>query len=550
MIDRFGCQLACSDPASPAAWDEAWERYLHFRGSPLGALADASQHDDEFVLGPVMTGLYSVLAGTPLDAPVVVDSLDRARRRVHADDRRGLGHLEAFEHVCRGDFTAAADAFARQAGPTGPTNPSGASAGGDFAALRFAHDLYLHVGAAERRCAAEAELLAAWPADDPHRGFLSGMHAFSLTEVGRHDEALRLGTEALAADPEDLWARHALAHVFENADDTPRSLELLADTVDLWADQDLLAVHIWWHLGLRLIASGDIAEALAVFDARLPDASTAFQLCDQTSLLWRAEHAGARIGGRWDELADRSDPAAEPCGEPADRWDVLADRWDQVAERHTCAFIDLHAALAYIRSPLHPGADRWFAGLAAREHKGHEIDDVFAGVAIPLITALRDGDPSAFADGALLAAVHRIGGSEAQRRIVPMAVEHLAGAASRPGASAQQGASIPSGAASRPGVSAQQGASIPSGDASRPGAPTACTNARPDTPPPTGTPYPADTPAHAGDQAPVPAPASPAAAAPPHGSALAGDPACIEPAAGPVSTGRSSITAEAGWSRA
>jgi len=504
VIDRFGCETAGNE-ASLAAWDEAWRRYLHFRGSPLDALADANADDDEFVLGPVMSGLYSVLAGSPLDAAAVADNLDRARRRVQADDPRGLGHLEAFEHVCRGDFTAAADGFVQRAGPTaslsnatiGPADTvragKGSAEGFDFAALRFAHDLYLHAGAVERRCEAEAELVAAWPADESHRGFVWGMHAFSLTEVGRHHEAEQLGTAALAADPEDLWARHALAHVYENTDDTPRSLELLADTVDIWGDQDLLAVHMWWHLGLRRLAAGDFSAVLGILDHQMQQTTTAFELCDHTSLLWRAEFAGT-------------------CA--ADRWDTLADRWDQVAERHTCAFVDLHAALAFIRRPHHPGADRWFAGLAAREHNGAEIDDVFAEVLIPLIEALRSGDPLAFADGTLLAGVHRIGGSEAQRRIVAMAVEHLACAAGQPGVAAE------------------------------------CTTARPDTPASTSTPSPSGTSSGSGAPAPAVASDSENAAGPPHASALADDPARTRPTAGPVSAGWLGVTAEAGGSRA
>ena len=399
VIDRFGCETAGSE-TSLAAWETAWERYTHFRGSPLDALADANGDDDEFVLGPVMTALYSVLAGTALNAAVVADNLARARRRASRDDRRALGHLQAVEHVCAGDFTAGADAFMALAG----------DAGTDFAALRFAHDLYLHVGAAQRRFEREAELLARWPSDDPQRHLAEGMHAFSLTEIGLHDQARRLGEAALAADPEDMWARHALAHVFENTDDTARSLKLLADKIDVWEDQDLLAVHMWWHLGLRLLAAGDIATVLQILDQQMADADTAFELCDQTSLLWRAECAGFCVG---------------------DRWDAVADRWDQVAERHTCAFVDLHAALAWIRRPGHSGAERWFAGLAARAPVDpvgrREIDDIFATVAVPLIDALRSDDPAAAVSDDLLAGVRRIGGSEAQRRVVDLTLDRPAG---------------------------------------------------------------------------------------------------------------------------
>ena len=49
--------------------------------------------------------------------------------------------------------------------------------------------------------------------------FIEGMHSFALNEVGRFDEARDFGERSLAADPLDVWARHALAHVYEDTDD-------------------------------------------------------------------------------------------------------------------------------------------------------------------------------------------------------------------------------------------------------------------------------------------------------------------------------------------
>ena len=239
--------------------------------------------------------------------------------------------------------------------------------GRDFAAVRFAHDVYLHIGDAESRLASSSRAVKAWECE-PGWGFVAGQHAFALEEVGRYDEAEELGQLALGLDPDDLWARHALAHVYESTDDTPAALEMLEGSVERWSGQDLFAIHIWWHLALRLLASRDLAGALAVFDERQPHASSAFQLCDQTSLLWRLELAGCDAG---------------------DRWDALADRWDQVVERHTCGFLDVHAALAFARRPGHPGARRWFEGLSARPSGPSENDTTFSKVVRPSAEAFR-----------------------------------------------------------------------------------------------------------------------------------------------------------------
>ena len=379
--------------ASVEAWDRAWEQYLHFRGDPVAVLSEAGEADESFVMGPVFASVYRVLGGSPLEAAALAADVGRARVRAsHAGEREGA-HLRALELLVAGDFTAAAGVWDQIS-----------SVERDFAAVRFAHDVYLHVGDDERRLASSSHAEEAWRGE-PGWGFVAGQHAFALEEVGRYDEAEELGWTALGIDADDLWARHALAHVYESTDDTPAALDLLEGSVGRWDEQDLLATHIWWHLALRLLASGDRAAALAVFDDRRPHATTAFQLCDQTSLLWRLELDGCDGG---------------------DRWDGLADRWEQAAERHTCAFLDVHAALVFARLPDHPGGRRWFEGLSSRAAgTASENDRIFSEVVVPLVDAFRSfgaGDTDRFVrlvDG-LGPATSRIGGSIAQRDLIAL----------------------------------------------------------------------------------------------------------------------------------
>ncbi|MGA1051160.1 MAG: hypothetical protein ACO3WU_02580 [Ilumatobacteraceae bacterium] len=389
LVDRWGDEIA-GTPDSVAAWDEAWQRFVTFTGDPVAALTPATETDDTFVLGAVFDALYRVLAGSPLDAPALAALVDVGRSR--ACTPRESAHVQALDLLVAGEFTAAGVVWASIARETD-----------DFSAARFAHDVFLHVGDDDRRLALSTAALAA------HEGrsgwsFVAGQHSFALNEVGRYAEAADIGRVALEADPSDLWARHALAHVYEETDDTSASLVLLRDTADVWAGQDLLANHVWWHLALRLLAAGEHDEVLAIHDERMSEATTAFRLCDQTSILWRAELAGVDVGDRWDELADR---------------------WDTISERHTCGFIDLHAVLAYLRRPDHPGAGRWRVGLRDRVESGSEIDEIFAEVVEPLVRALDtrsrgDLDTAADAVAGLGDTVSRIGGSNAQRAIVPL----------------------------------------------------------------------------------------------------------------------------------
>ena len=388
------------EPASADAWLRAWEQYLHYRGDPVSVMSEAGARDESFIMGPVFATVYRVLAGTPLSSPALTADAERFRTRASESPDRERSHVRALEVLLAGEFTDAVRAWHEIA--LGEC---------DFAAVRFAHDVSLHVGDVDGRLASSSHAVEAWRGERGW-GFVAGQHAFTLEEVGRYEEAEELGRQALSLDPDDLWSRHALAHVYESTDDTPAALELLLGSVERWSDQDLFATHIWWHLALRLLASGDATGAQAVFDERQPHATTAFHLCDQTSLLWRLELAGCDAG---------------------DRWDALADRWDEVAERHTCGFLDVHAALAFVRRPGHPGARRWFEGLEGREAGASENDNTFSEVVAPLVEAFRsygEGGCDHFVRlvDQLGPSIGRIGGSIAQRDVITLTRQAAAAA--------------------------------------------------------------------------------------------------------------------------
>lgn len=390
-VDRWGLPLAGAT-SSGTAWDQAWAGFLRFRGDPMALLADANRHDTEFVLGPVFCAAYRILAGAPAEAPPLRDELSWSRERARTGSERDRHFVDALELLAAGAFTEAARRWDQAAEGTL-----------DLPAVRLAHDIYLHVGDAEGRLVSSQAAIHRWTRADPGWGFVQGQHAFALEESGHYDEAERLGREALAVDPDDLWARHALAHVYESTDNQDAALRLLRGEQDRWRTQELLSTHMWWHLALRLLSVGDADAVFAIYDDLVPVATTAFRLCDLTSLLWRLELEGVAV---------------------ANRWDHLADAWAARAERHTCGFLDIHATLAFARRPDHPGAEQWRAGLAAAHDDGdNENADTFRTIVRPLAAAFtaygqgRHRDVVATLE-ALGGSTRRIGGSVAQRDLI------------------------------------------------------------------------------------------------------------------------------------
>lgn len=394
-LDRWGAEVEAGSVDSLVAWNAAWGEAMHFTGDPFATLASANASDDAFVMGSIFCGTYRVLGGARPDDVALLTDLDRATTRASTWAERM--HVTALGHLIAGDFTKAGRCWDEIAGQQR-----------DFAAIRFAHDVYLHVGDEARRLRSSQRAMDSWKFGASGWGFIAGQLAFAMEEVGLYSEAEELGRVALDRDPLDLWARHALAHLYETLDDTDAAFFLLNSDQFVWAAQDGLAVHIWWHLALRLIATGAYDEALAIHDTQIDVATTPFRLCDMASLLWRLELVGVDVGSRWDVLADRF--AARP-------------------EWHTSGFLDVHAALTYSRRPDHEAARRFFDGVARSHQSGRsENDHIFAGVVQPLVTAIRLGSTepahavTAFDD--VSDRTHRIGGSIAQRELIGLTRSH------------------------------------------------------------------------------------------------------------------------------
>ncbi len=388
--DRFG-QVVTADASSTVdGWDLAITDVLDFRGEPEERLHRLTADDESFVMGLVFTLAGAVLGGDdPLSAAVQDDLVvleDRSRRAT----RRERDHATAVATLVAGDFTAAAACW----------DDIGARHPHDVVATRFAHAVYLHVGDDARRLQATTAVLGRLRPGDPGHGVAAGQHAFALEEVGRFAEAEHHARLALEVDPVDVWALHALAHVYEMQERTDEGIEFLRGTRDAWIERDHLALHLEWHLALRLLAIGEVVECLALVDERLPDADRGFRLSDLTSLLWRLELAGCNVG---------------------DRWTALAARWRGHDQLHTTGFLDLHAALAFSACPDAPGAEAFWAGLdACQRDGGSQNARTFDEVVRPLAAAVRDHRRGRHAEASvaiadLASATHRVGGSHAQR---------------------------------------------------------------------------------------------------------------------------------------
>lgn len=392
MFHSYQTEYSASSTSTAVIWEKAISQYIGFRGTPVKVMQESE--DEIFLAGPVFCAAMKILSGLDPKGDSVGANLAAMRTAKEAATEDELGHAEAVEHLAAGEFSAAA----RRWDAVLEARP------GDILAHKCAHETWFLVGdAVAMRASTEAALGRLEP-DHPAYAVAASQHGFALEETGDYSGAEAWGRLAIDMAPSDCWALHCLAHVYESQNRHSEALALLDAKKRHWSEQNLLNAHIWWHLALRQIEVGDFDAALQVFDTNLADvpASNRFRLTDGTSLLWRLELEGVNVGARWRGLADK---------------------WANEATLHTNAFLDLHAALAFARSPDHTAADLYFDSLSAAFADDHsENAEIYRTVLQPLVDAVRqfpeDPGRAAAKIAPLLPSLNRIGGSIVQREIV------------------------------------------------------------------------------------------------------------------------------------
>jgi tetratricopeptide (TPR) repeat protein len=367
--------------------------YLGWVGDPLATLTGAVEAEPGFAFGHALIGALRVLSGEPGRSDAVQAALGAAKQNEAKLGAWERAHIAAFE-AWANDQIRRAVAIWEEILIDHPR---------DIWALRFAHDTYFFLGDAGNLRDSIARVLPEWPEDDPHYGYLLGMHAFGLEEVGDFRGAEVKGRRAVELNPKDTWAIHAVGHVLEMEGRTIEGIGWYNDLKAHWTPAVGLAVHQWWHLSLYLIERGRLDEALGLYDdeIRATKSGAMLDLVDAAALLWRLKLAGVDIGDRWKELAPH---------------------WNGHIGDHVLVFNDVHIALvAGLAGDRATQAqlDQSLTGYIDGSPKGTNRD-IAAEVGRNLLRALAAFSEQQFQQTIALllpirGQIRRIGGSNAQR---------------------------------------------------------------------------------------------------------------------------------------
>ncbi len=402
LKDNRGNPITASNRRTVDRYDAALELLHGYYGDPLGAIDQAIAEEPDFVMGHCFRAALMLMSSEGAAVPALRESVEAAERLAGRANDRERGHIAATRAWLDGDFERAVWLY----GSVLTDHPR------DGLALQVAHVGDFFLGQSRLLRDRPASVLPRWDEATPGYGFVLGMHAFGLEEMGEYARAEETGRRALALNARDPWSTHAVAHVMEMQGRQPEGIRWLEDSAGDWAPENGFAFHNWWHLALQYLDLGDHPRVLGLFDegVRPRDSNVILEMVDASALLWRLTLRGIAVG---------------------DRWRALSDVWATRIDEGHYAFNDVHAMMAFVAGGCFPEAERLLANLERRA-EGQGTNAMMAReVGVPIARALRafgreDFDTCVRLLLPMRFVAHRFGGSHAQRDLIHLTLVEAA----------------------------------------------------------------------------------------------------------------------------
>ena len=296
--DSQGNVLTTGSADAASHFSNAIEDFLHYRTTPSAKLKKALSADPEFVLAICLRGYFLMMVENRKVIPKVQEIIRSLIPQVSMLSERERLHVEALAAWAECDLLKTCQVW-EQLLTIAPR---------DILALKLHHTMAFYTGRSQVLLSVIRGVLAAWDSSVPGYSVVQGMYAYALEECGNYDEAERTGREAAMANPEDLWAIHAVSHVLDMQGRYEEGVEWLNYSAEDWSDRNPFKAHLWWHAALFHLNLDDIDKAISIHDGLLRSINTPsyVDVSNQSSLLKRVEIHGINVGERWHLLADHA----------------------------------------------------------------------------------------------------------------------------------------------------------------------------------------------------------------------------------------------------
>lgn len=397
IADARGTVTSATDRRSLDGYEAALWQLNHYRGDPISTIDAALAEDPDFVMGHAFRAMAMLTMWERSVLPEVQRSLDRLEALANRANDRERGLIAAVRRWCEGDWDGLATVLDRHL----IEHPT------DLLALQVGHlSDFMHGDRDNLRTRIE-RAIPAWDKDMPGYACVLGMHAFGLEESYDFARAEARGREALALDPDDGWAHHAVAHVMEMRGRSEEGITWMRTREPYWAHSDnTFAFHNFWHWALYHLDQGDAKAALALYDRGVKPGASPIQveLIDAASMLWRMHLQGIDTGERWAALVAAYEAAAASAA-------------------GFYVFNDMHAMMAMVASGRMAAADRLLVAVERSMQDGGSNAVMTRAVGLAMVRAVHAFGHGRYAETVDLLwpvryRAHVFGGSHAQRDVI------------------------------------------------------------------------------------------------------------------------------------
>ena len=400
--DSHGLELSCASSAAAMAFDHVIEGYLLNRFNVSQRLKACLAQDADFCMAYVLRGAFSMLSFNESNVAYARTSLEKAQTLAPLTSPREQAHVAALALWVDGELnrTMAAWSAILEDWPH------------DIVAFRLHHFLGFWLGQPETMLAQVERVLPRYGRHLPAFGTILACRAFAQEECGGYLVAEHAAREALAIEPTDVWAAHALAHVFEMQGRRAEGVDFLDAYERHWEGGNNLLHHLWWHKALFHIERREFDAALKLYDEKFRDLASTLtsampdlyiDIQNAASALWRLERHSVDVGERWSEIADKAQPRIGDCRNP---------------------FTLPHWVMALARAGRPAEAAHFMKGMEdfAARNIG-DLSPVVRDVALPVCRAILHaaGNNATMALTHMrpaLGDLHRLGGSHAQQDVL------------------------------------------------------------------------------------------------------------------------------------
>ncbi len=389
LKDQFDLDYTATELDTVNRFADAIESYLGHRSDVMPILESVLSME-ALPMALIMRGYLLKLAGDPRFAGAVSAIVEQLSDLALND--REKKHLQVLATLAaNGDAVTPIEALLKQ-------YPH------DVLACRVAHYLHFYYSGPTAMRDSMQSVLEHWQNDDPYYGYLAGMYSFGLEEAGDYEEAEQYGRMAIDYHRQDIWAAHAVAHVFQMQERFDDGIPWIDRLSPLWNDTNNFRFHLYWHNALFHIGAGAPEHALKIYDDSLVGSlkdDFYLDVCNAAALLWRLKMLGLDIGDRFQQLHDLS------------RARVTDDE---------LIFSTLHYLMAPAELGDKEAVERCLASIKAWSQTQTPQGDVCRRVGLPLAQAIVDLSNQRFAEASsalsdLADDIYDIGGSDAQRAL-------------------------------------------------------------------------------------------------------------------------------------